>query len=207
MITLNTDIPLDRVVTEGYTSRDLNQYYQVTYLLHMPDENTCEVVLIGEIADDLCRAVYYKDGEHKSKVINLSDCYRFTPEQGFYYGDNMLFVYSYAIQKSYKKGLNDSLVQTKKFRASYMYTPPDGRQHQTLRCLNSILDANVVAKDCLIISRRIAVSEGKVYESNTLKTLGSFDGTTLTTPFQSVIDRFTEKLGDIKCHLTPLKTI
>jgi len=197
-------IALDPVSVQGYSHRDLNQYYSNTFLLYRGSDGD-QVVISMEVDSD--NAFVCRTGKDSVLRIHSEYLFRFTPEQGFFVHKGKLMEYTYVFSKSYKKGLNYDFVRFNESGSRGFHSSRGGTLSHILY-LEAVLDQSTACSDPTetIISKRICCSGGKIHMALVGKTVGDYDGE-LKTPFGSIIERTNLNKGDIVCHLTQLKAI
>lgn len=200
---INPEVTLTVVSSEGYSRGDMSSYYSGTYLLQEKDGMFIPVLVRrgGNGAQLECETV--REGEGYREEVPYTSLYRFTLQQGFYATSSGFVSYSLPTTRSYKKGINADLLNI-----IDVTDPEDHRMGRAdvLRLLSEMcsIPKKGDKSDSFLLSRRLVVREGKIYSFPSNKTMGSFEGGVLTTPFLSILDRVSELHGDIKCQLQTL---
>lgn len=206
---LSKEIILTPVCNEGYTDRDMSSYYGNTFLMHDTGDSYSVVFCEGCDLHSARCAYLNEDGDFDTIDLPLAELYRFTPQQGFYClrRNNLpaIIEYSLPTTRSYKKGINRDLVKISRLEPSGRLYNTDGLRSQVLALMHICSEPEERTKTTsFLISRRLAVVNGKIYSVYQKKTVGSYADGILTTPFVSIIDRVSELHGDIKCQLQQL---
>lgn len=204
---LDPTLTLTPLSDKGYSDRDMASYYSGTFLISELAEEYTVVYVRGTASSKVFECEVLGEEGLENRHIHISKLFRFTPLQGFYdlIGKNGLIEYSLPTVRSYKKGINSELIIIKTKRSDSR-----GGSISTLRsqivALNCICSKvqGVFLNGSRVLSRRLAIHDGKLYTTHMNRTVGTYKDGVLHTPFVSIIDRIDQLGVNIKCQLQRL---
>lgn len=186
MITeLRRGVEILPVSTDGYTNPDMNMYYSGTYLLYQTEEGFLPCV-VNAVED----FVFHITTKTDRMEVSADKLFRFLLPSGFYQSGNALVYLSLKLGKSYKKSITNGGMRVNKPFSPREIRPFDG--------LTMVLSAS---EEPQVISRRIALHDGKVIMFPSLKSVGNFKSGLVTTPFDKLSERINQNRGDLQCRL------
>ena len=202
---LSKDITLTPVCNIGYTERDMTSYYSGTFLMYETPEGHTVVYCQGARSEASMECSVLGEDGLEDKNIPIRMLFRFTPLQGFYdLPRNSLVEYSLPTTRSYKKGINRELVRLHTKRSGNNNSISSVRsQMLSLGCICSKPEGTFL-NGSRVLSRRLAIHEGKLYTTFKNRTVGTYTDGVIHTPFVSIIDRIHQLGGNIKCQLQRL---
>lgn len=191
----------------GYSDRDMASYYAGTFLIFKSEEGYTVVHCHGTVSSKVFQCEVMGEDGVENKHIHISKLFRFTPLQGFYdlIGKNGLIEYSLPTVRSYKKGINRELIvlKTKRSDSRGGLISAVRTQIVALNCICSKTQG-VFLNGSRVLSRRLAIHDGKLYTTYMNRTVGTYKDGVLHTPFVSIIDRIDQLGANIKCQLQRL---
>lgn len=173
----NAHISVDPVSIEGYTKGDLEGYYNSTFLMWESSDG-CQPCQVRGMEDKTTWHIDTLDGR---KVVHPQTLYRVVIPVGFYIVDNKLVSYQYVLNRSYKKGLSADFARVQRVGKS--------QRHMRLLDMLEFMYPVSETENARIITRRLAVHEGKLLTHYKGMSVGSYKDGASDTPFPCIQQR------------------